>query len=176
VRGLAWSKSQIPPKLLTTRGSSGKKCLQVVGKTATNVPAFTVRPDLQRIYMKPATKYRIEAMMKAANLSKDERVAYRDDYDNLAERMKAQDETPPDFKPLHPSAEAYVSAALHSSAAADSPVVARHRTTVAKADDPSWQKVTVEFLTPNQGTYLRVGFACHSGTAMLDDFSLTEAP
>lgn len=175
VRGLAWSKSQTQPKLLTTRSASGKKCLRIVGKAATNIPVFTVQPDLQRIHLRPATTYRIEAMMKATDLTDEERVAYRVAYDNLTARSKANDEDPPDFEPLYPHAEAYVRANLHDSPSPDARVVARHRTTVAKANDPAWQKVTIEFLTPDYDTYLRVGFVCHSGTAMLDDFSLTEA-
>lgn len=175
VRGLVWSKSTTPPRLLTTRGASGKKCLLIAGATDTNVPEFGVAPDIQRIHLRPATTYRIEAMMKSADLTADERRAYRDAYDNMAAKMKAKDETPPDFEPLYPHAEAYVTANLHDSPSPDARVVARHRTTVAKADNPAWQKVEIELLTPEYDTYLRVGFVCHSGTAMLDDFSLTEA-
>jgi len=176
VRGLAWSKSKTPPRLLTTRGASGKKCLLIEGTTATNVPAFVVAPDLQRIHLNPATKYRIEAMMKAEDLTIEERRAYRGAYDNMAAKMQVKGEAPPDFEPLCPRAEAYVTANLHVSPSAASPIVARHRTTAAKADNPAWQKVTAELLTPQYDTYLRVGFVCHSGAAMLDDFSLTKEP
>jgi hypothetical protein len=176
VRGLAWSASQAPPKLMTDRGASGKKCLLIEGKAQPNVPWFSVTPDIQRIRLRPDTKYTIEAKMKAANLTAEERTAYRQAYDDLAAKMTQKNETPPDFEPLVPHAEAWIAAELHAFPEGGVAPVSRHKSTIAKADDPAWQKVTLELTTPAYDTYLRVSFISHSGMAMLDDFSLTQAP
>ncbi len=176
IRGLAWSLSQTPPKLLTSRGASGKKCLLIEGKTRPNVPWFSITPDIQRIRLRPDTKYTIEAMMKAGDLTGEERTAYRQAYDDLAKEMTRKNETPPDFEPLVPHAEARVTADLYAFPDGGVAPASRHKSTIASAENPAWQKVTLELTTPAYDTYLRVGFTCHSGTAMLDDFSLTKAP
>ncbi len=176
VRGLAWSLSQTPPKLLTGRGASGKKCLLIEGKTQPNVPWFSVTPDIQRIRLRPDSKYTIEAMMKAGDLTPEERTAYRQAYDDLAAKMTQKSETPPNFEPLVPHAEAWIAAELYAFPEGGVAPVSRHKSTVAKADNPAWQKVTLELTTPKYDTYLRLSFTCHSGTAMLDDFSLTQTP
>jgi len=194
VRGLAWSASQTPPialaqpvkdaaspeqknppKLLTDRGASGKKCLLIEGKAQPNVPWFSVTPDIQRIRLRPDSKYTIEAMMKATDLTAEDRTAYRQAYDVLVGKMTLKSETPPDFEPLVPHAEAWVAAELHAFPEGGVAPVSRHKSTVAKADNPAWQKVTLELTTPAYDTYLRVGFTCHSGTAMLDDLTIKEA-
>jgi len=176
VRGLAWSASQTPPKLLTDRGASGKKCLLIEGKAQPNVPWFSVSPDVQRVRLRPDTKYTIEAMMKAEDLTAKERTGYRQAYDSMAGKMTTEGKTPPDFEPLVPHAEAYVEAELHASPDGGPAPVSRHKSTVTKADNPAWQKVTLEVATPQYDTYLRVSFISHSGTALLDDFSLKQAP
>jgi hypothetical protein len=174
VRGLAWSASQDPPKLMTDRGASGKKCLLIEGKAQPNVPWFSVTPDIQRIRLRPDTKYTIEAKMKAADLTAEERTAYRQAYDALAGKMTQKNETPPDFEPLVPRAEAWIAAELHAFPEGGVAPVSRHKSTIAKADDPAWQKVTLELTTPAYDTYLRVSFISHSGTAMLDDLTIKE--
>ena len=195
VRGLAWSGSQTPqigspqpargaasseqttpPKLLTDRGSSGKKCLLIEGKAQPNVPWFSITPDIQRIRLRPDSKYTIEAMMKAEDLTAEERTAYRQVYDDQAGKMTAEGKTPPDFEPLAPHGEAYVTAELHASPDGGVAPVSRHKSTVDKADNPAWQKVTLEVTTPQYDTYRRLSFVSHSGTALLDDFSLTQTP
>jgi hypothetical protein len=176
IRGLAWSDPKTAPKLLTGRGASGKKCLLIEGKTQVNVPQFSVTPDIQQIRLRPDSKYTIEAMMKAEDLTIEDRRAYRQAYDDLAGKMTLKGETPPDFEPLTPHAEACVTAELYAFTDGGAAPVSRHKSTAAKADNPAWQKVTLELTTPAYDTYLRVSFTCHSGTAMLDDFSLVQAP
>jgi hypothetical protein len=175
-RGAAGPEQKNPPKLLTARGASGKKCLLIEGKTQVNVPWFSVTPDIQRIRLRPDSKYTIEAMMKAEDLTTEDRTAYRQAYDDQAGKITLAGRTPPDFEPLAPHGEAYVTAELHASPDGGIAPVSRHKSTVAKADNPAWQKVTLELTTPGYDTYLRVSFICHSGTAMLDDFSLTQTP
>ena len=175
-RGAAGPEQKKPPKLLTARGASGKKCLLIEGKTQVNVPWFSVTPDIQRIRLRPDSKYSIEAMMKAEDLTTEDRTAYRQAYDDQAAKMTLKSETPPDFEPLAPHGEAYVTAELHASPDGGIAPVSRHKSTVTKADNPAWQKVTLELTTPQYDTYLRVSFISHSGSAMLDDFSLTQTP
>jgi hypothetical protein len=175
-RGAARPEQTTPPKLLTDRGASGKKCLLIVGKTQPNVPWFSVTPDIQRIRLRPDSKYTIEAMMKAEDLTAEDRGAYRQAYDDQAGKITLAGKTPPDFEPLAPHGEAWVAAELHAFPDGGVAPVSRHKSTVAKADNPAWQKVTLELTTPGYDTYLRVSFNCHSGTAMLDDFSLTHTP
>ena len=175
VRGLAWRDPNAAPKLMTTRAASGTQCLPIDGKAEVNVPWVAVTPDIQRVCLKPNSKYVIEAMMKARDLSTEDRRGYRQAYDVMADKMLDANQTPPDFVPLYPHAEAYIIAELYGSADLSLSPARREKTTVAKADNPAWQKVTLELTTPEYYTYLKLSFVCHSGTAMLDNFSITEA-
>ena len=174
IRGPAWSE-KAAPKLLTDRGASGKKCLLIDGPPQVNVPWTKVAPDFQRVLLQPDTKYVIEATMKVRDFSRESRQGYRDAYDKHVRKIKEQELETPDFQPLLPHAQAYVLATLISSPTSHMGPLARHKTTLATAENPAWQKLRAEFTTPDSYTYLHLSFVCHSGSAMLDDLTVKKA-
>lgn len=175
VRGLAWSRDANEPKLLTGRAAMGKKCLLIDGVPTVNVPWVAVQPDYQRVLLRADANYVIEAMMKVQDHATEDRRAYRNAYDAYARGLREEQVEPPDFEPLLPFAEAYIQARLTGTPASGVGILATHRTTRAKADNPAWQKVSAAFTAPECDCYLHLSFVCHSGTAMLDNLTVKRA-
>jgi hypothetical protein len=180
VRGLAWTTN--PPTISTQEAFAGKQSLLIRGQHQMNDPFVVSHPDTPPVPLRPAAKYRLEAMLKVENMTESDRLAFRQAYDVLLTRIDAETakikdadkKTPiPAYNGPKPVAEAFLTANLF----ADDPdakarPVTRQQTTSAKGDKPGWQKVTLEFTTPAWDPYVDISFVVDSGQAFVDDFSL----
>jgi hypothetical protein len=121
-------------------------------------------------------------MLKVENMTDSERLTFRQSYDELltkiqAENAKIKDDTKKTTLPAYngpkPVAEAFLTANLY----ADDPdpkarPTTRQQTTSAKGDKPGWQKVMLEFTTPEWDPYIDITFVVDSGQVFVDDFCL----
>jgi hypothetical protein len=180
VRGLAWTTN--PPTISTQEAFAGKQSLLIRGTWKQNDSFVTSRPDTPPVPLRPAAKYRLEAMLKVESMTEADRLAYRQSYDELLTQIQARNakvketdkkEAIPPYNGPKLVAEAFLTANLY----ADDPdpkarPVTRQQTSSAKGDKPGWQKVTLEFTTPPWDPYIDISFVVDSGQVFVDDFSL----
>ncbi len=148
-------------KLATDVGRSGSRSLLVRG---------TAWPNLPQIATQPRTTYRLEAWVKVRNLSADELADRRDRYGKRRAKLAKKGRDPGPFQPPTRPAEAYITANWYEWSPHSNTWLAKHRTNTATANENGWQKLTLEFTTPEWDPFVDIRFHCPDGVAWFDDF------
>jgi len=165
VRGLVWTSGG--PELTDRDSYSGKKSLIIKG---------TQWPNLPRVCLLPNRKYRLEAMFKVKDLTGEQRVERRRQYDLEAARLRQAGKTPEPYAAPKQHAEAYITGHLYEWSPDSRQWLVRQQTSVARGDKSEWQKVELEFTCPKWDAFIHIVFVVDSGWAYMDDFSLMRVP
>jgi hypothetical protein len=162
VRGLCWTGGG--PTVSTDEARSGKQSLLMSG---------TSWPNLPQVICEPNSRYRLEAWFKVVPWSDDEKSTARErDASRRVKLARAGKPLPPPIDWDGIAAEAYITAHWYDSSPHHKEWLHKQQTNKATGDKRGWQRVELEFDTPDWNPFVNVVFVVNGSKAYLDDFSL----
>jgi hypothetical protein len=160
VRGLTFTGGG--PKITSEHAHGGSRSMVVAGR---------VWPNLPQLVLEGETRYRVEAWIKVAPWTAEQRRAAEEQARARIERARRKGKPTEPFEGLAPP-EAYISADFYEWSPHSGETVKKMRTPSAEPGGEEWQKVALEFDSPKWGPFLNVTFHARSCTAYVDDFRI----